>query len=93
MVYISGYTSVGTKVDVGVLIYLYAIEPTLVPLTPTAIMMTDIREKSELKSIPSTPVATEKSTMDMTTEDSEKQLGIFRKVTNFLLQWGVETHG
>ena len=25
--------------------------------------------------------------------DDEKQLGIFRKVTQFLLRWGIETHG
>ncbi|KAF8798220.1 hypothetical protein BYT27DRAFT_7203328 [Phlegmacium glaucopus] len=29
---------------------------------------------------------------DMNIED-EKQLGMFRKVTQFLLRWGIETHG
>ena len=32
----------------------------------------------------------EKSAMDI---DNEKQLGVFRKVTQFLLRWGIETHG
>lgn len=36
--------------------------------------------------------AEEKSTID-TSIDDEKQLGVFRKVTQFLLQWGIETHG
>ena len=61
-------------------------------------MMSDIEEKSEPNSIlilvaSTPPVAAEKSTIDMTTEDSEKQLGVFRAMTNFLLRWGIETHG
>ena len=39
-----------------------------------------------------TSSAGEKSTMDMNIDD-ENQLGIFRKVTQFLLRWGIETHG
>jgi hypothetical protein len=38
----------------------------------------------------STTLAEAKSSM---TIEDEKQLGIFRKVTQFLLRWGIETHG
>ena len=43
----------------------------------------------ESKGLP-TSSAEERLTMDI---DNENQLGIFRKVTQFLLRWGVETHG
>ena len=46
------------------------------------------RPYSEPNNTPMMP-AGEKSTMD----DGEKQLGIFRKVTKFLLRWGIETQG
>ncbi|KAF8804506.1 hypothetical protein BYT27DRAFT_7258982 [Phlegmacium glaucopus] len=48
---------------------------------------------SESNSMPTT-LAGEKLTtmMDMNVED-EKQLGIFRIVTQFLLRRGIETHG
>jgi len=51
-------------------------------------------EKSHRCSDMPTTLAGEKSTVmiDMDIED-EKQLGIFRKVTQFLLRWGIETHG
>ena len=48
-------------------------------------------EYLESNSMP-TSSAEEKVTMDMDIDD-EKQLGIFRKVTQFLLRWGIETHG
>ena len=38
-------------------------------------------------------LAAEESTIDMKIEDDEKQLGIFRNVTQFLLRWGIETQG
>ena len=38
------------------------------------------------------PTTAEKSTVDPNTED-EKQLGIFQRVTQVLLQWGIETQG
>jgi hypothetical protein len=53
--------------------------------------VTGMAEYFESNSTP-TSSAGEKATMDMNIDD-EKQLGIFRKVTQFLLRWGVETHG
>ena len=47
------------------------------------------RPYPEPDSIPTT-LAGENSTIDV---NDEKQLGIFRKVTNFLLRWGIETQG
>ena len=48
-------------------------------------------EYIESSSMPTgTPLTGEKLTMDI---DDEKQLGIFRRVTQFLLRWGIETHG
>ena len=38
-------------------------------------------------------LAEEKSSVTEVTIEDEKQLGIFRKVTQFLLRWGIETHG
>ena len=46
-------------------------------------------EHIESNSMP-TSSAGEKLTMDV---DNENQLGIFRKVTQFLLRRGIETHG
>jgi len=48
-------------------------------------------EYSESKTMPISS-AGEKSTTDMNVDD-ERQLGVFRKVTQFLLRWGIETHG
>ena len=47
--------------------------------------------ESNVSGMPTSP-AGEKLTMD-TNIDDENQLGIFRKVTQFLLRWGIETHG
>ena len=47
-------------------------------------------ESNNMPTLASESSAGEKSTMDI---DNEKQLGIFRKVTQFLLRWGIETHG
>ena len=50
-------------------------------------------ESMESNSMPVSS-AREKSTMDSDVNiDDEKQLGVFRKVTQFLLRWGIETHG
>ena len=53
--------------------------------------VTGIAEYLESNSMPVSS-AEERSTMD-TNIDDEKQLGVFRKVTQFLLRWGIETHG
>ena len=53
--------------------------------------VTGMAEYPEPNSMPASS-AEEKSTID-TNIDDEKQLGVFRKVTQFLLQWGIETHG
>ena len=53
--------------------------------------VTGMAEYLEPNSMPASS-AEEKSTID-TNIDDEKQLGVFRKVTQFLLQWGIETHG
>ena len=50
---------------------------------------TAMAEYIESNGLP-TSSAGEKLTMDI---DNENQLGIFRKVTQFLLRWGIETHG
>ncbi|KAF8804550.1 hypothetical protein BYT27DRAFT_7340140 [Phlegmacium glaucopus] len=53
--------------------------------------MADEEKRSEPTGMPTT-LAGEKSTT-MTDIEDEKQLGMFRKVTQFLLRWGIETHG
>ena len=58
---------------------------------PDFTLSTAMTEYLESKSMPTSP-AGEKLTMDMDIDD-EKQLGVFRKVTQFLLRWGIETHG
>ena len=52
-------------------------------------LSTTMADYTEPNSIPKSP-AGEKSTMDI---DDEKQLGVFRKVTQLLLRYGIETHG
>jgi hypothetical protein len=59
--------------------------------------MADIESKPHLypetNGTPTATLAGEKSSsMDMTIDD-EKQFGIFYNVTQFLLRWGIETHG
>jgi hypothetical protein len=47
-------------------------------------------EYTESNIIPTSP--RKKYEVDMNI-DEEKQLGVFSKVTQFLLRWGIETHG
>ena len=54
-------------------------------------LSTTMAEYIESSNTP-TSLAGEKLTMDHDIDD-EKQLGMFRKVTEFLLRWGIETHG
>ena len=57
--------------------------------SPAFTVLTAMAEYIESNSSP-TSSAGEKISMDI---DDEKQLGIFRKVTQFLVRWGIETHG
>ena len=51
-------------------------------------------EHIESSNMPTSTAGEEKLTMSVDHDIvDEKQLGIFRKVTQFLLRWGIETHG